>query len=49
MLNISIWPIDRTLSGATTQGESEPTSNGNEGALRIPQTPALPEPRHQIV
>ena len=25
-----IWPIDRTLSGATTPGQSGPGSNGNE-------------------
>ena len=33
----SIWPIDRTLSGATTQGQSRPVVNGNERVLRIPQ------------
>ena len=33
----SIWPIDRTLLGATTPGQSEPGSNSNEGVLRIPQ------------
>ena len=27
----SIWPIDRILSGATTQGQSRPGSDGNEG------------------
>ena len=32
----SIWPIDRTLLGATTPGQSEPGSDGNEGVLRIP-------------
>ena len=32
-----IGPIDRTLSGATTLGQSEPGSNGNEGVLCIPQ------------
>ena len=31
-----IWPIDRTLSGATTPGQSGPGSDGNEGVLRIP-------------
>ena len=31
----SIWPIDRTLSGATTPGQSEPESDGNEGVLHI--------------
>ena len=33
----SCWPIDRILSGATTLGQSEPGSNGNEGGLHIPQ------------
>ena len=35
MSNTSIWPIDRTLSGATTPGWNEPESNGNEGILHI--------------
>ena len=34
----SIWPIDKTLLGATTQGQSRPGSNGNEGVLCIPQS-----------
>ena len=34
----SIWPIDRTLSGATTPGQSEPVCNGNKEVLRIPQS-----------
>ena len=33
----SIWPIDRTLSGATTLGQSGPGGNGNERVSRIPQ------------
>ena len=33
----SIWPIDRTLSGATTPGQSGLRSNGNEGIPQIPQ------------
>ena len=33
-----VWPIDRTQSGATTPGQSGPGSNGNEGALRIPES-----------
>ena len=37
MSNSSIWAIDRTLSGATTPGQSRPRSYGNEGVLRIPQ------------
>ena len=31
----SIWSIDRTLSGATTPGQSEPGCEGNKGVLRI--------------
>ena len=34
----SISPIDRTVSGATIPGQSEPASNGNEGVLHIPQS-----------
>ena len=30
--------MDRTLSGATTQGQSESGSDGNKGVLRIPQS-----------
>ena len=37
MSNSSIQPIDRTLSGATTQGQSWPGSDGNEGVRWIPQ------------
>ena len=36
----SIWPIERTLTGATTPSQSEPGSNSNKGALCIPH--ALP-------
>ena len=32
-LNRSIWPIDKTLTGTTTVGESGTRSNGNEGVL----------------
>ena len=32
-----IWPIDRTLSGASTLGPSGTDSNGNEEVLHIPQ------------
>ena len=42
-------PIDRTLSSATNPGQSGPGSDGNEGVLHIPQTPALLEPYYQIV
>ena len=37
MLNSTIWPLDRTLSGATTAGWSGPGSNGNEEEFHIPQ------------
>ena len=37
----SISPIDRALSGATILGQSEPGSNGNEGVIRIPQSPSI--------
>ena len=37
----SIWPIDRTLSGATTPGQSGPGSDGNEGVLHIPHSSRL--------
>ena len=33
----SVWPISRTLSGATTLGQSGPGSDGNKGVLHIPQ------------
>ena len=32
-----MWLIDRTLPGVTTQGQSGPWSNGDEGVLHIPQ------------
>ena len=41
MLNSYIWPIDGTLSGATTSFQSRPGSNGNEGVLRIPQSSSI--------
>ena len=37
----SIQPIDRALSSATIPGQSGPESNGNEGVLRIPQSPSI--------
>ena len=37
----SILPIDKTLSGATTPGQSEPGSDGSEGVLRIPQSSSI--------
>ena len=39
----SIWPIDRTLSGATTSGQCGPESDSNEGVLRIPQSSNITE------
>ena len=45
----SIWPIDRTLSVATTRGLSGGGIYANEGVLRIPKAPVLREPHHQIV
>ena len=37
----SIWPIDRTLSSATTPGQSGPGNDGNEGLLHIPQSSSI--------
>ena len=37
----SIWPIDSTLIGATTQGQSGPGSNGNEGVLCFPWSSSI--------
>ena len=41
MSNNSIWPIDKTLSGATTPGQSGPGSN--EWVLCIPQSSSITE------
>ena len=41
MSNSSIWPIDRTLSGATTPGQSGPGSDVNEGVLYILQSSSI--------
>ena len=38
MLNRSIWPIDRTLSSATTPGQSGLGSNGKERVFHISQS-----------
>ena len=43
MSNNSILPRDRTLSGPTTPGQSEPGSNGNKGVLWIPQSSSMRE------
>ena len=39
----SIWPIDRTLSSATTPGQSGPQSDSNEGVLCFPQNSSITE------
>ena len=36
-----IRPIDRILAGATTQSQSGPRSDGNEGVLHIPQNSSI--------
>ena len=41
MSNNSIWHIDRTLSSATTPGQSGPGSNGNEEVLCISQSSSI--------
>ena len=58
MSNSSVWPIDRTLSGVTTPNQSGPGGDGNDGALRIPQSSNITEaspsdclvsyPRHSL-
>ena len=37
----SIQPIDKTISGATTPGQSRPGSDGNEGVFYIPQSSSI--------
>ena len=37
MLNSCIWAIDMTLSGATTPGQIQSGSNGNERVVNIPK------------
>ena len=41
MSNRSIWPIDGTLTSATSPRQSRPGSNGNERVLRIPQSSSI--------
>ena len=43
MSNSSIWPIDRTLSGATNPDQSGPGSDGNKGVIHIPQNSIITE------
>ena len=37
----SVWPIDMTLSGATTTGQSGSRSDGDEWVLLIPQSASI--------
>ena len=37
----SVWPIDRTLFGATTLGRNRPESDESEELLRIPQSSSI--------
>ena len=37
----SILPIDSTLSGATTPGQSRPGSDGNERVFHIPKSSGI--------
>ena len=41
MSNSSIWPIDKTLSGATIPGQSRPGSDDNKRVLHIPQSSSI--------
>ena len=41
MLNSYIWPLDKTLSGATIQGQSGPGRDGNKGVHYIPQSSCI--------
>ena len=41
LVNIYIWCIDETLSGAITPGQSGPGSDGIDGVLRIPQNSSI--------
>ena len=59
MSDSSISPTDRTLSCATTPGQSGLGIDGSEGVLHIPQCSSIPEtsssncfvsyPRHSLV
>ena len=46
-----IWPIDRTLLGAYTPGQSGPRSDGNEGVVRISRNSSITRtsPSHCLV
>ena len=46
-LNRSIWPINWTLTGTTTMGQSGLGCNGNKGYSTFAKPPKL-EPRQQM-
>ena len=48
-LNSSIWPIDRTLSGATTPARVDLGAIAMKGYSAFAKAPALLKPHHQIV
>ena len=37
-LDISIWPLNETLTGTPTQDKNGPKKNHNEGVFYIPQS-----------
>ena len=41
MSKSSIWPKDKTVSGATTTGQSGPGNDGNKKVLYIPQSSCI--------
>ena len=41
MLNLSIWPIDWTRSGASTPAQSGPARNDSEEEFCIPQNSSI--------
>ena len=49
MLNCSIWPIDRTLSSATTPGQRADGSDANEEVLCISQSSCITGELHHKI
>ena len=45
---ISIWSIDKILSGAITPSQREHGGDGNKGVLSILQKSRITEPHYQI-
>ena len=39
----SFWPLDRTLTDATSPGKTAPVNDSNSGLLRIPQSSCMSE------